>query len=59
MTVGTVRGIRFSATAWSEVLREADRLEMSPGELVRESVDFYLSKFVRFMEPAGPRELVQ
>jgi hypothetical protein len=42
-----------------ELMAQADRLEMSPGQIVRESVDFFLEKFVRFMEAPGPRELVQ
>jgi hypothetical protein len=54
-----VRGVRFPPEVWDEVMAQADRLEMSPGQIVRESVEFFMEKFIKFMEPAGPRELVQ
>jgi hypothetical protein len=58
LTTTVVRGIRFPTATWDEVMAQADRLSMSPGAIIRESVDFFLEKFVRFMEPAGAKELV-
>jgi hypothetical protein len=53
-----VRNVRFPSETWDEVMEQADRLSMSPGAIIRESLDFFMEHFIRHMEAAGPRELV-
>jgi hypothetical protein len=43
---------------WKEVMEQSERLSMAPQEIIRESVSFFLEKFVRYMEPIGAKELV-